>query len=105
MINIEKILNQDTNFGGGLYKSGLIKYEPTIYRDQKSQYNIISDQVSVLIDKIGQLIFHINHRSENKIKQLMDFVQFEQQKSYNKRFEYLISLILGISKAILEEFG
>eukprot|EP00347_Sterkiella_histriomuscorum_P013139 403365863 len=104
-LNLDKIAKHENKYSGNVYSMGIIKYDPRVYRDQKSQFMIISDQMSVLCDKIGQFIFHLNHRGDQKIKHFLEYVTHEQQTLYNKRFETMISMLIVIGKSVLQEFG
>ncbi|CDW88893.1 UNKNOWN [Stylonychia lemnae] len=104
-INLERMIKNENKFSGHVYNMGIIKYDPRVYKDQKSQFMILQDQMSVLSDKIGQFIFHLNSRGDQKIRQLFEYVTPEQQLIFNKRLEIMIGMIIIIGKSVLQEFG
>lgn len=77
-INPQTLIKPESKYSGHIYALGIIKYELSVFRDAKSQYLIISDQMGVLSEKVASLLFHTEKRGETQIKQLYEYVNYEQ---------------------------
>lgn len=57
--------------------------------------------MTVLIDKLGSFLFHVEKRGEAATKQMFQYVSPEQLQIYNKKLELTIAMLILLSKAIL----
>ena len=47
-------MKKENKHSGNVYALGIIKYDKQIYRDHNSQFLIMSDQLDIIKEKIGQ---------------------------------------------------
>lgn len=59
----------------------------------------------VLQEKIGQFLYFLDHKGQNKLKTMFEYGSTEIQQQFNKRMEALTAFILLIGKTVLQEFS
>jgi len=61
--------------------------------------------MTILSEKLNTFFFHLDKLGDVKMRQLFTYASHQQQLSYNQKMEYLIGMLIIISKAVLQEFG